>query len=190
VITAVVAAAFAAGRPRGLILAGALAVLAFLIADPYALLDIHAFHKGLTTQASTASEEGGKLGLQHISGWRYYAGAGTWAFGWLPSLAALGGAIGLAVKDRRLALILLPAPILLFLYLGQQTRFFARWLLPVYPILCLLAAWAVIAAATWLATRFRWRLAIPALALSALVVLQGLAFSVHNDLVLAKDDTR
>ena len=32
-----------------------------------------------------------------------------------------------------------PAPLLLFLYLGNQSRFFARWLLPIYPILCLLA---------------------------------------------------
>src|SRR5262249_4585779 len=146
VVTAVVAAAFAAPerRLKRLVLAGVCAGAAFLIADPYALLDIHAFHKGLTTQASTASEEGGKLGAAHISGWRYYAGAGTWAFGWLPSLAALGGAIGLAIKQRRIALILLPAPLLLYLYLGQQTRFFARWLLPVYPILAMLAAYAVV----------------------------------------------
>ena len=146
IVTAVVAAAFAAPTRNlgGLVLAGILAGAAFLVADPYALLDIHAFHQGLTTQASTASEEGGKLGAAHISGWRYYAQAGTWAFGWLPSLAALGGAIGLAIKQRRLALILLPAPILLYLYLGHQTRFFARWLLPVYPILALLAAYAAV----------------------------------------------
>ena len=40
------------------------------------------------------------------------------------------------------AVVLAPAPILLFLYLGNQSRFFARWMLPIYPILCLLAAWA------------------------------------------------
>jgi hypothetical protein len=181
-VVAVVAAAVAAGRWRGLILAGGLTILAFLVADPYALLDIHAFHEGLTAQTETASSEGGKLGLQHTSGWRYYAGAGTWAFGWLPSLAALGGAIGLAIRDRRLALILLPAPILLYLYLGNQTRFFARWLLPVYPILAMLAAYAVVEV-----TR-RWRYAwIPA---GALLCAQGLVFSVHNDLVLARADTR
>jgi hypothetical protein len=183
-VTAVVAAAFAAPTRNlgGLVLAGILAGAAFLVADPYALLDIHAFHEGLTTQASTASEEGGKLGAAHISGWRYYAEAGTWAFGWLPSLAALGGAIGLAVKQRRLALILLPAPILLYLYLGNQTRFFARWLLPVYPILALLAAYAAVEF-----TR-RWR---PGwIVAGALLCAQGLVWSVHNDVVLARADTR
>jgi hypothetical protein len=181
-VVAVVVAAALTGRWRGLVLAGALTIAAFLVADPYALLDIHAFHKGLVTQTETASSEGGKLGLQHISGWRYYAGAGTWAFGWLPSLAALGGAIGLALRDRRLALVLLPAPILLYLYLGHQTRFFARWLLPVYPILALLAAWAAVQA--FRRIRPAWIVA------GVLLCAQGLVFTIHNDVVLARTDTR
>jgi dolichyl-phosphate-mannose-protein mannosyltransferase len=181
-VVAVVAAAVAGGRWRGLLLAGVLTVAAFLVADPYALLDAGAFHQGLTTQTSTASEEGGKLGLQHISGWRYYASAGTWAFGWLPSLAALGGAIGLALRDRRLALILLPAPILLYLYLGHQTRFFARWLLPVYPVLALLAAYAAVEATRRI--RFGWIVA------GVVLCAQGLVFTIHNDVVLARTDTR
>ena len=49
------------------------------------------------------------------------------------------------------------------LFMGLQDRFFARWLLPVYPLLCLLAAWACVAAATWLAARLRRR-AAPVLA--------------------------
>ena len=60
-----------------------------------------------------------------------------------------------------------PAPILLFLYLGNQSRFFARWMLPVYPILCLLAAYGVVA----LASRFKPRVLVPAL--GALVLLAG-----------------
>ena len=71
----------------------------------------------------------------------------TWGLGWLPALAALGGAIGLrcatggwrSCSSRRRSLFLL--------FMGTQDRFFARWLLPVYPLLCLLAAWAVVAAA-------------------------------------------
>src|SRR4051812_46898696 len=52
VVTAVAAAAFAAPvrNLTGLLVAAVLAGAAFLLADPYALLDIHAFHNGLTTQ--------------------------------------------------------------------------------------------------------------------------------------------
>jgi hypothetical protein len=194
VLVTVIAAAFASpvahARGRNLALAIGLMCAGFVAANPYALLDHTAFRDGLRKQTETAGEDGGKLGLANSSGWTYYLTTFTWGLGWLPSLFALGGIAGLFARHRRLALLLAPAPILLFLYLGQQSRFFARWLLPIYPILCLLAAWAVIAAATWLATRFKWRLAIPALALSVLVVAQGLVFSVHNDLVLAKADTR
>lgn len=188
VLVTVIAAAFASpvahARLRNLALAGVLMCAGFLAANPYALLDHTAFREGLEKQTDTAGEEGGKLGLANTSGWRYYLGTFTWGFGWLPSLFALGGAAALCARHRRLALLLAPAPILLFLYLGQQSRFFARWMLPIYPILCLLAAWAVVA----LASRVRVRVALPALA--ALVLLQGLVFSVHNDLVLARADTR
>ncbi|HEY6886372.1 MAG TPA: glycosyltransferase family 39 protein, partial [Solirubrobacter sp.] len=194
VLVTVIAAAFASpvahARVRNLALMIGLMCAGFVAANPYALLDHTAFREGLQKQTETAGEDGGKLGLANTSGWTYYVGTFTWGLGWLPSLFALGGLAGLFAKHRRIALLLAPAPILLFLYLGQQSRFFARWMLPIYPILCLLAAWGVIAAATWLAARLKWRLAIPALALSVLVVLQGLVFSVHNDLVLAKADTR
>ena len=60
-------------------------------------------------------------------------------------------------------------------------------MLPVYPILCLLAAYGVVALATRLARRCA---ALGPGARAALVLLQGLVFSVHNDLVLAQADTR
>ena len=125
---------------------------------------------GSRSRPQTAGEEGGKLGLANTSGWRYYLGTFTWGLGWLPSLFAVGGGVAMAIWQRRLALLLAPAPILLFLYLGKQSRFFARWMLPIYPILCLLAAWAVVE----LASRVRFvRPAIAVGVLSALVLAQG-----------------
>ena len=41
----------------------------------------------------------------------------------------------------RLALVLLPAPLLFVLFMGLQERYFGRWLLPVLPIVILLAAY-------------------------------------------------
>ena len=185
-IAAALVAPVAHARLRNLAFAIALMCAGFAAANPYALLDHQTFREGLEKQTETAGEEGGKLGLANTSGWRYYLGTFTWGLGWLPSLFALGGGIALAVKHRRLAVLLAPAPVLLVLYLGEQSRFFARWMLPIYPLLCLLAAWGVVA----LASRLRVRTAIPLAALSALVLAQGLVFSVHNDLVLARADTR
>jgi Dolichyl-phosphate-mannose-protein mannosyltransferase len=168
-------------RMRGLMVAGALAVAGFVAANPYAIVDWDTFWDGLRTQSETASDGGGKLGLGD-SGLLYYVGTTTWGLGWLPAAAAAGGAIGLAIKRWPLALILVPAPVVFLLFMGLQDRFFARWLLPIYPLLCLLAAWAVVA----LAGRRRWAVAVGGVLLCA----QGLVFSIHNDLALTRADTR
>jgi hypothetical protein len=93
----------------------------------------------------------------------------------------------LAARDRRAALVLVPAPLVLLLFMGAQDRFFARWLLPAYPFLCLLAAVGALAAADAL-LRARPRLAVAAAA--ALLAAQGLVLSIHNTAVLARADTR
>ncbi|HVL95415.1 MAG TPA: glycosyltransferase family 39 protein [Solirubrobacteraceae bacterium] len=175
---------------RDLVLAGAVAAAAFVVANPYALFDLPAFVGGLREQSAASSDGGGKLGLEETHGVLYYLKTVVWGLGWLPALAAVAGAIALLRADRRAAAVLVPAPLLFLAFMGLQDRFFARWLLPVYPILCLIAAWAALRGAAWLAPRLR--APAPALATAAGVLLcaQGLVYSVHNDMVLARDDTR
>ena len=77
------------------------------------------------------------------------------------------------------------------LFMGTQDRFFARWLLPVYPLLCLLAAYGAVLLATGrssasAAPRPAWAAALAGVLLCA----QGLVFAIHNDVVLARADTR
>ena len=73
------------------------------------------------------------------SGTAYYLWTFTWGLGWAPSLAAVGGAILLLVRRRlTMALVLLPAPIAFIIYMGDQQRFFGRWLMPIFPIVSLL----------------------------------------------------
>jgi len=167
---------------HGLALAGALAVAGFVVANPYALFDLQLFREGLELQSQASSDGGGKLGLTAGSGIVYYLGTLAWGLGVVPAVAAAGGAVWLAIRDRARALVLVPAPLLLILFLGIQDRFFARWILPVYPLLCLLAAWAAIEALR--------RTPAPALIAGALLCAQGLVFSIHNDLVLSRPDTR
>ncbi|MGN6188953.1 MAG: glycosyltransferase family 39 protein [Conexibacter sp.] len=169
----------------------AAALVGFLVANPYALLDFHAFHAGVARQRTLASgEELAKLGLTQRNGIVYYLWSLTWGLGWIPALAALGGAIRLLLRDRALALVLLPAPLLYLLFMGLQERYFGRWLLPVLPIAILLAAYGGATLARAAAARAP-RLAAPAMALVAVALLaQGLIHSLHVDRVLARPDTR
>ena len=128
--------------PRaGLVLAGVVALAAFLVANPYALLDLAAFRDGLQHQADAADDARGKLGLTQTSGTCYY----LWTLHLGARLGAARGrrsaALGLlAVDDAPRAARARPAPMLFVLFMGAQARFFGRWLLPVFPIACLLGA--------------------------------------------------
>ena len=171
-------------RPLGLVVAGAVALAGFLVLNPYALLDFDTFRDGLNEQASASNDGGGKLGLTESSGILYYAKTTLWGLGVIPVIAAVAGA---ALMPRRHALVLVPAVLVFLLFMGMQDRFFARWLLPVYPILCLLAAYGAVRALERVPRiQPAWAAAAAALLLGA----QGLVLSVHNDLVLSRDDTR
>jgi dolichyl-phosphate-mannose-protein mannosyltransferase len=175
---------------RGTVLAGIVAVGAFLVANPYALLDFAAFRDGLQHQADAAEDVAGKLGLTQTSGHLYYLWTFTWGLGWVPLVGAVAGAGLLAVEDRRALLVLGPAPVLYVAFMGTQERFFGRWLLPIFPIACLLAAYAIVRLAQ-LAARRAPALA-PALAVLGAVVLlgQGIVYSLHSAMTLSRTDTR
>ncbi|HTA12094.1 MAG TPA: glycosyltransferase family 39 protein [Solirubrobacteraceae bacterium] len=124
----------------GLTLTGISALAAFIVANPYAILDFHNFEQGIAHQSTVSSEAEGKLGAPHESGILYYLWSFTWGLGWVPALAALGGAFTVWWRERRLGWVLVPAPLLYLAFMGGQGRYFGRWLLPIFPIVCLLAA--------------------------------------------------
>ncbi len=199
-----------------LALAGVAALASFLIANPYSVLDFHAFEQGIAHQSSLSGEAQGKLGAPRESGIVYYLWSLTWGFGWLPALAALGGALTVWRRDRsretlassehprsgqQLGWVLVPPPLLFLAFMGLQGRYFGRWLLPIFPLLCLLAALFALQLARALA-RLAQRLLSPSrgasraplVAFTALVTLllcaQGVVYSVHSGLILSRADTR
>ena len=170
----------------GLASAGLAAALAFFIANPYAVLDYSSFHGELVHQSKLSAEAQGKLGAPKHGGILYYLWTLTWGLGWVPAFAALGGAVAVWRVDRRLGWLLVPAPLLFLAFMGTQSRYFGRWLLPIFPILCLLAAFFAL---HLLLRATRGRTALLAVLLLALLG-QGLVYSVHNGVVLARADTR
>jgi hypothetical protein len=180
----------AAPAVTGIAIAGATALAAFLIANPYSLLDYQAFHQGLVHQSTVAGETQGKLGAPKSGGVPYYLWSLTWGLGWVPALAALGGALTIWRRDRRLGWVLVPAPVLFLLFMGAQGRYFGRWLLPIFPFLCLLAAFFALELARSVAA-WRPHMLGPAIVLVvAALCVQGLIYSAHSSLVLSRADTR
>jgi hypothetical protein len=197
----------------GLVLAAVSALAAFFIANPYSVLDYPDFHAELVHQQTLSAESQGKLGAPKEGGLLYYLWSFTWGLGWVPAVAALGGAIAVWRREARLGWLLVPAVLLFLAFMGLQGRYFGRWLLPVFPIVCLLAAFfglqivdgvARLVSSRWQTrasgaddrsaaasarSRRVWRGAFGALVVAALLA-QGLVHSVHDDRVLSRADTR
>ena len=161
---------------------------AFLVANPYALLDRHAFCDGLqqadrggraTAAASSASTDN--------SGWRYYLvdahlGLRLAAARWPRSAAPCGW----RVRDRRLALLLAPAPILLFLSSWAQDALLRPLDAAGLPDAVPARRPAAVPSRPGSTRRVgRPRAALRAARRRRCSCAQGLVFSVHNDLVLA-----
>lgn len=171
----------------GLALAGAAFAVVFIALNPFALIDFSEFRRQVGGQAGTAGELA-KLGQDDVPGWIYYGWTLTWGLGYVPAVAAVAGAALALRRDWRRGLLLVVFPVLFFLFLGSQARFFGRWLLPAYPALALLAAYAAVRAAD-LVPRRAWRPAVLA-ALAVALVGQGLFSSVRSASVLGREDTR
>jgi hypothetical protein len=176
----------------GILLAAASALAAFVIANPYSLLDYKSFHAELVHQSTLSAESQGKLGAPKEGGLVYYLWSFTWGLGWAPALAALGGALTIWRAQRRLGWLLVPAAVLFLVFMGLQGRYFGRWLMPIFPIACLLAAFFVVRLIGWAGRELTGpapRVALAVLMVAALLV-QGFVYSVHSGTALSQADTR
>jgi hypothetical protein len=175
---------------RGLALAGGASLATFVALNPYALLDFGAFAEGLSHQSDASGDAAGKLGLTQENGVLYYLWTFGWGLGYVPLAAAVGAIVLLWRDERRLIWVLAPAVVFFVVFMGSQERFFGRWLLPVFPIMCLLAAYCALELADRGGRRSpALRPTLTALAVVALCG-QGVVYSLHSGMVLSREDTR
>lgn len=160
----------------------------FVVLNPYAVIDFSTFRRQVAGQSATAGGSA-KLGQADLPGWLYYVWTLTWGLGWVPAIAALGGGIALLRENWRRGLVLGVFPLFLFLFLGSQSRYFGRWLLPAYPAIVLLAAYGAVRAADRIGRGRRWAAWVLPTA-AVLMLAQGLAATIRVDSVLARRDTR
>src|SRR6185437_3470855 len=126
-----------------------------------------------------------KLGTTAASGTAFYFWTFTWGLGWAPSIAAVAGSVLLVVRRRlAVAVVLVPAPIAFIVFMGDQQRYFGRWLMPVFGVIALLAAYGAVETARWLIRARGMPRALAARAVAVVMLGQSLAAVIHNDVVL------
>ena len=172
----------------GLAIVGGLAVAVFAVTNPYFLLDIDEAIDELRSQRFAAGEE--KPGQKQENPYGFYVSSLTWGLGWGALAAAAVGLFWQFRRDRTRALLLALFPLILFAYLGSDAeRYFARWLLPTYPILALFAGVAIAGIARAVSARPVLRAGALALLMAA-AMAQPILTNIHTGSVLRKDDTR
>jgi 4-amino-4-deoxy-L-arabinose transferase-like glycosyltransferase len=177
----------ARAKLRGAGVALGVAALAFLVLNPYSVLDFEKFRHDLDVQSETAGME--KIGQDAGGGIPHYLHTFGWGLGYLPAAFAVLGAGFLWRRERRLFWVLVPVLALFILYMGLKTRYFGRWMLPVFPIACMLAAYgAVRLVELATARRAALRPALLGVAAAALAA-QSIVYVIHNDRVLSRPHT-
>ncbi len=167
----------------------ALGFASFVAAAPYLLLDLREFlptipffmeqvrsgHYGMTL---------GPYGFTHHLAWTLPI-----AFGILPLFLALAGGVAHAVRPGRHRVVLLGVAVVVYLVIGAQRILFARYVMPLLPILALFAGKGVALAAARLSPRGRGAAVISA-ALVVVAAAAPLTRSVLLDRLLMREDTR
>ncbi|MFY9468522.1 MAG: glycosyltransferase family 39 protein [Solirubrobacterales bacterium] len=166
--------------------AGAVAALSFVIANPFAVLDADAFISGVRRQERLSAGVT-KLGTDDTTGWLYYLWTLTWGWGVIPLILSVAGAGLMLKRDWRRALPWVIFVLLVWLFMGNQERFYARWLMPVYPVLAIFAGYAVVELCGFVSRRRRVGAGV---AVTAVALLGPLIHVVHNDIVMTRQDTR
>lgn len=163
--------------------------LGFVSGTPYAVLDFQAFSNDLRFDFMHLSQ--GHEGVNLGPGWIYHAthslpyGAGVPVFA-----AALAGLVPMTRHYGRHACVLGGFFAAFYVVFGSGLTVFFRYILPLIPLVCLLAAVALRHGAGWLASRTGLPSRAVLLLLVAIVGGPGLVNSARLDARLARTDSR
>ena len=160
----------------------------FLAGTPFSALDPSAFLRDVSYERSHLS--GGHT-VALARGWVSHLhttlprGLGIGVF-----VAAVCGALLLAVRYRRRALVPLIFALAFYVAIGAGRTVFFRYALPLVPVACVFAAVAVVSAAEWLGVRTKLPVAAIAATLAIVVAASSFRQSLQLDRMLAREDSR
>ena len=166
-------------------------VVVFAVTNPFFILNPVSAAYQLKQQAEAAGSIE-KLGQEQIGGYRYYIESLGWGFGYVFAVLALVGAFFEIRRDRIRGIALILFPVALYLYMASQTRYFGRWLLPMYPVIALLAGVGVVRLVQLIPAfgrRYALSAALVAL-ITGLALIQPLRADTRSLDVLGRKDTR
>jgi hypothetical protein len=176
------------------VIAGVTSIASYLLVSPYTILNWQEFWNDFGENLQS-----GQRGFQGIdldptgSGAIFYSKSLIWGMGWPIFLLFAGAVIFALWRHRRHDILLVSFPLLVFVYMQRQEMYFVRWMMPLIPPMCVLAAETMRAVVEWLLnkrTRLRWSTATISLTAIAVLTLPSTIMTIKADYVFAQPDTR
>ena len=164
-------------------------LVAFVVASPFVLLDAPRFVRDFRRQSQIMDR--GWLGFEHVGNgfWYNVTPNLTGAVGVVLVVLGVAGLAWAFWRHTRLDLLIAPYVVVYFLYIGTWQELADRYLLPIVPLLILLAVRVCLELA-WLRPRAR-RFAVPAaVVVLAVAFALPLGSSIAFDRTLSGADTR
>jgi hypothetical protein len=164
--------------------------VAFVVASPFVLLDAPHFIRDFRRQSQIMDR--GWLGFEHVGNgfWFNVTPNLTGAVGVVLVVLGAAGVVWALWRRTRLDLLLAPYVVVYFVYIGTWKELADRYLLPIVPLLILLAVRLCVEAVTRVQPRTR-RVALPIVAVVlAAAFVPPLASSIAFDRDLSGTDTR
>ncbi|HEY7500557.1 MAG TPA: glycosyltransferase family 39 protein [Vicinamibacterales bacterium] len=163
-------------------------VVGFFVGTPYALLDSGKFTADLEFDFTHLSEG---HGIDLGRGWTYHLNRSLpYGVGLTTFVAAIVGLVPFARSLGRHAFVLGTFAVAFYASIGSGHTVFFRYVLPLVPIVCLLAALGVHETGRWLAARTGASRALTVGVLAAIVAVPAIVQSARLDRLLARTDTR
>lgn len=161
----------------------------FIVATPYAVLDYLKFTEDLRYVFTHLS--GGHMNIDLGRGWIYHATYSLpYGAGFAACAAALVGVVPFVRRHGRAAIVLGSFAVAFYVVVGSGYTVFFRYVLPLIPLICLLAAIGVTVTSAWLVRRTGLNARLALVLVAAVSVGPGLFYSAWFDLLLARTDTR
>jgi len=167
--------------------AAAACAATFFVTTPFFFADLGFSLEQLRGQSRIISDLP-KYGQSQTTGLLFYLDTLGWGFGWAACLAALAGGVFALRRDRARGVLLLLFPVVFFVYMADQSRYFARYLIAIYPVLALLCGVGLVRAVDLLVARPAVRAVVLAVATAA-VLAQPLAAGIRTSELLGREHT-
>jgi hypothetical protein len=176
-----------------LVIGGLAGVVSYLLVSPYTVLRWSEFWGDFSENLQSGQQGFQGLALDPSgSGAIFYAKSLVWGMGWSVFLLGVAAVIFALWRHRRADLLLLSFPLLVFFFIQRQEMYFVRWLTPLIPPMCVLAAETLHAAICRLQKQrlLKWPTAATTLTMITLFALPSTIMTAKADHIFNQTDTR